>query len=74
MIEVETGIFAMYTGDVNRDEFFGVDDVALVDNDNLDGLFLDYLATDLNGDGFLGVDDVAIVDNNNLLGVFSQHP
>jgi hypothetical protein len=73
-IEVEPGVFAMYTGDVNQDEFFGVDDVALVDNDNLSGLFLDYLATDLNGDGFLGVDDVAIVDNNNLLGIFALHP
>jgi hypothetical protein len=74
MIEVTPGVWAFYTGDVNQDEFFGVDDVGIVDNDNLAGFLLDYLTSDLNGDGFLGVDDISIVDNNNGLGVFSQHP
>ena len=72
-MEVEPGVFAIYSGDVNQDGFIGVDDVTVVDNDNLAGAF-GYVVSDLNGDGFLGVDDVALVDNNNLNGVFAILP
>ena len=72
-IEVEPGVFAIYSGDVNQDGFIGVDDVADVDNQNLAG-DMGYVLGDINGDGFVGVDDVAIVDNNNLLGIFAITP
>ena len=71
--ELEPGVFAIYSGDVNQDGFIGVDDVASVDNQNLNG-DMGYVLGDLNGDGFVGVDDVAIVDNNNLLGIFAITP
>ncbi len=73
-IEVAPGVYAIYSGDVNQDGFIGGDDVGVVDNDNLVGLFLDYYVTDLNGDGFVGGDDVGLVDNNNLAGVFAITP
>jgi hypothetical protein len=72
-LEVEPGVFAIYSGDVNQDGFIGVDDVAIIDNDNAAGA-IGYVVTDLNGDGFLGVDDVAIADNNNALGIFAITP
>ena len=68
--EVETGVWAFYSGDINQDGFIGVSDVGVTNNDNLDGLLFDYLTTDINGDGFVGVSDVGIVNNNNLAGVF----
>jgi hypothetical protein len=72
-IQLEPGVFAIYSGDINQDGFIGVDDVAIVDNQNLNG-DMGYVLGDVNGDGFVGVDDVAIVDNNNLLGVFAITP
>ena len=72
-VQVEPGVFAIYTGDVNQDGFIGVDDVTLVDIDNLNGLF-GYYSTDLNGDGFLGVDDVSLVDINNINGIYAVIP
>ena len=68
------GSYGMYSGDLNQDNFIGGDDVGIVDNDNLAGLFFDYLTTDINGDGFVGGDDVGIVDNNNLAGIFILPP
>jgi hypothetical protein len=73
MREIETGVFAFYSGDINQDE--------VIDNTDLDPLFLDIdisnfgvLDTDLNGDG--------VVDNSDLDNVFlsidssrySDHP
>lgn len=74
MIEVETGVWALFAGDVTQDGFVGGDDVGAIDNDNLAGLLLDYLANDVTGDGFIGGDDVGIADNNNLVGVFYLYP
>jgi hypothetical protein len=55
MREIETGVYAMYSGDLNQDQS--------IDNADLDSLFVDIelsnfgvLATDLNGDG--AVDNV----------------
>lgn len=73
-IQVEPGVFAIYAGDVNQDGFIGGDDVDIVDQDNLAGIFGIYTATDITGDGFVGGDDVNIVDVNNLTGIFVQQP
>jgi hypothetical protein len=74
MIQLANGDWAMWVGDVTQDGFVGGDDVSQVDNDNLAGLFYDYLSTDVSGDGFIGGDDVSAVDNNNLLGVYYLYP
>lgn len=74
-ILVAPGKYAIYAGDINQDGFLGVDDVTIVDNANLAGIYDGlYVITDVNGDGFIGVDDVTIVDNNNLAGVISIMP
>ena len=72
--QVEPGVFAIYSGDINQDGFISTDDVALVDDDNLAGLFGGYILTDLNGDTFVSTDDVGIADTNNSNGVFVNKP
>lgn len=72
--QVEPGVFAIYSGDVNQDGFIASDDVVLVDNDNLLSLFGGYFLTDLNGDSFVASDDVVIADDNNINSVFIQKP
>lgn len=72
--EVEPGVFAIYSGDVNQDGYIATDDVTTVDNDNLTGSSGNYLVTDLNGDTYVGTDDVTLCDNNNLMGIQIQRP
>lgn len=72
--EVEPGVFAIYSGDVNQDGYIATDDVTTVDNDNLTGASGNYLVTDLNGDTYVGTDDVTLCDNNNLMGIQIQRP
>lgn len=74
MKEVEPGVFAIYSGDVNQDGYIATDDVTIVDNDNLVGAAGNYLITDLNGDTYVGTDDVTLCDNNNLMGIQIQRP
>jgi len=74
MKEVEPGVFAIYSGDVNQDGYIATDDVTSVDNDNLVGASGPYLVTDLNGDTYTATDDVTLCDNNNLLGIQIMRP
>jgi len=73
MIEVETGVFAMYTGDMNQDEFIDPYDFAGYVQDNND-FASGYYATDLNGDGFVDPYDFSIYVLNNNNFVMSAHP
>ena len=72
-IEVETGVYAFYSGDVFQDEFVDIFDQIQLDNDLFDGLS-GYYATDLNGDGYIDIFDQIILDNNLFLGVGAIHP
>lgn len=68
------GVWTLYTGDMNQDEFIDAGDYSGFDNDNLNGVSGVYVATDMNGDGFVDAGDYSIFDNNNLNGVQSIHP
>lgn len=72
--QVDAGVFAFYTGDLNQDEFVDASDFPFFDADNSAGLSGDYYATDLNGDGFVDASDFPFYDQNNSIGVFSLHP
>ena len=72
-IEVETGVFAFYSGDIAQDEFVDIFDQIQLDNDLFDGLS-GYYASDLNGDGFIDIFDQIILDNNLFTGVGAIHP
>jgi hypothetical protein len=73
MIEVETGVFAMYSGDINQDEFVDPFDYPSFDIDNIN-FESGYKATDLNGDGFIDPFDYPTFDINNINFIMSAHP
>lgn len=64
--------YAVYSGDVNKDNIVDGTDASLVDNDAFNFL-AGYLVTDVNGDQIVDGSDAAIVDNNafNFIGVIS---
>ncbi len=70
--EVEPGVFAIYSGDINQDGFMDLLDQAILDND-LFNFASGYVLSDLNGDSFVDLIDQSILDNNifNFIGVMS---
>ena len=74
MIEVETGVWAFFTGDLNQDDFIDSNDFPDLDNDTFNGIAFEYKATDMNGDGFVDSNDFPVLDNNTFNGVTAVHP
>jgi len=61
--QVEPGVFAIYSGDINQDGIIDIFDQVQLDNDvfNFSG---GYVPTDLNGDASVDLFDQVILDNN----------
>lgn len=72
-VEVETGVFAMYSGDVNQDYSIDVFDYLEMDPDIVNGNS-GYLSTDTNGDGVVDVFDYILVDPNIVNGIGAAMP
>jgi PKD repeat protein/photosystem II stability/assembly factor-like uncharacterized protein len=73
MKQVEPGVWAFYTGDINQDE--------IIDNADTDSLFFDIensnfgvLATDLNGDGTVDNSDTDFIFPSIENSIYSNHP
>ncbi|MEP7165123.1 MAG: M36 family metallopeptidase [Ferruginibacter sp.] len=75
-VQVEPGIWAFMTGDLNQDEFIDGNDFPGYDAESASaGLFdATYTATDMNGDGFVDGNDFPVYDVNSSNGVMSIHP
>ncbi|MFM2206904.1 MAG: hypothetical protein RL213_879, partial [Bacteroidota bacterium] len=73
MVEVETGVYALYSADMNQDEFTDPFDFSLYLDDALN-FAVGYNATDLNGDGFTDPFDFTIYLNNSINFTMSSHP
>ncbi|HOZ51898.1 MAG TPA: hypothetical protein PLU17_08580, partial [Chitinophagaceae bacterium] len=73
MIEVEPGVWAIYTGDINQDENIDLTDYTLYESDASNFLF-GYLPTDIDGDGTVDLLDSPILENNLFNFIFSSHP
>ena len=73
MIEIQSGIWAFYNGDINQDENIDLIDFPALDFGINNGL-LGYRPTDLNGDGNVDLLDFPILDANINAGIFSNHP
>lgn len=71
VIEVESGVYAFYTGDVNHDCLINELDREIV-SDDVDLFLNGYICTDLNGDGFVEALDLQTIESNILLGVSCQ--
>jgi hypothetical protein len=73
MVEVDPGVWAIYSGDINLDENIDLGDLNLFENDATNFAF-GYLATDINGDGTVDLLDAPVLDNNIASFIFSIHP
>ncbi len=72
-VEVEPGIFALHSGDINQDENVDLLDASLLETD-INNFQFGYFATDINGDGNVDLLDAPIVESNINGFVFSSHP
>jgi hypothetical protein len=72
-VEVESGVWAFYTGDINQDENIDISDSPILEIDVANGVF-GYYATDVNGDGNVDISDSPLLEINVGLGIFSAHP
>ncbi|MBK8982678.1 MAG: glycoside hydrolase family 9 protein [Ignavibacteria bacterium] len=64
-IDTSPDLYAVYSGDVNKDDAVDISDLSLIDNDA--SIFLTgYIYTDLNGDGLTDISDYLIAENNSF--------
>jgi len=73
MLQVETGIWALFNGDLNQDTLVDTQDYTTWESDYLNNVF-GYTTTDLNGDGLVDTQDYTIWESNYLSSVFSSTP
>ncbi len=73
LIEVEPGIWAIYSGDINQDENLDLIDLSILEAD-INNFTIGYIASDINGDGNVDLLDAAPVENNVNGFIFSAHP
>jgi hypothetical protein len=73
MTEIESGVWAFYSGDVNQDENTDLLDLGFVETD-ITGFAFGYFPTDINGDGNVDLLDTPIVEGNVSNFIFSSHP
>jgi hypothetical protein len=73
MIQVDPGVWAFYTGDVNQDENLDLSDLSIYESDVSNFIF-GYHPTDINGDGSVDLLDAVELENNVLNFIYSSHP
>ncbi len=73
LVEIEPGLWALYSGDINQDENADLLDLSTLEADISDFGF-GYLATDLNGDANVDLLDIPMLEANINAFVFSNHP
>ena len=73
MIELESGVYGFYSGDVTQDEFIDLFDYTPWETDYNESS-AGYYATDLNGDGFVDLFDYTIWETNYNGSVVASHP
>jgi hypothetical protein len=71
--EVENGVWALYSGDINQDENIDLLDLGNLETD-ISNFQFGYFATDINGDGNVDLLDLPILETNINHFVFSAHP
>ena len=71
---IETGVWAMYTGDLNQDNYIDGNDFPQFNLDNNNSLSGEYAGTDMNGDGFVDGNDFPVFDINSSNSIVSLFP
>ena len=67
--ELQGGVFAIYSGDLNQDGFIDSFDFPPLDADIFNGVAGTYVNTDINGDGFVDPFDFPVFDLNSANGI-----
>ena len=73
LIDDGTGIFLLYSGDINQDGSVDFADYPDLDLGSSNG-DIGYLATDLNGDSSIDFADYPLIDSNSSLGIILFRP
>ncbi len=73
MVELDSGVFGFYSGDINQDETIDASDVVDLANDVENSAF-GVLITDLNGDGSVDNEDIPFMINNSENSIFCIKP
>ena len=73
MLEVEPGIWAIFTGELNKDENIDLLDLSIIESD-VTNFENGYFATDLNGDGNVDLLDIPFVESNVFNFIYSTQP
>lgn len=73
LTEVETGVWAVYSGDINQDSGIDVFDYLIINPDIVNGLS-GYLATDLDGNGSVDGFDYLLLNENIINGIGVSTP
>lgn len=71
--QVEQGIWAIYSGDLNNDENVDLLDLPNLESD-IENYYSGYFSTDINGDGNVDLLDYPVMETNVSDFVASQHP
>jgi hypothetical protein len=72
--QVASGVYAIYSGDCNQDNYVDPLDLSLLDQDMYNYVSGLYLNTDVNGDKYVDPLDLSIVDQNSYNYVGIQKP
>lgn len=62
--ELESGVYGLYSGDINQDGYIDGFDYPALDDDSQNNVSGVYVATDLNGDGYVDGFDYPVFDAN----------
>lgn len=73
-VEVQPGIFAIHSGDINQDGFINALDYVTTDNSLGMGFITGYISTDVNGDGILESSDYSFIENKTRTVRIVLHP
>jgi hypothetical protein len=73
MVEVSTGVWAFFSGDINQDENIDILDLTILYND-ISTFTSGYFPSDINGDGNTDINDDPILSNNLSNFIYSIHP
>jgi hypothetical protein len=75
MKEVETGVFALYSGELDHDMFYFIDlsDLPFEEADVELGS-IGYLNTDIDGNGWVDLSDLSFIEANMVNGPYFQNP
>jgi chitodextrinase len=73
MIQLETGVYGFYSGDLFQDDFLDIIDYSIWETDYNNSAVGDF-ASDLNGDGFVDIIDFSIWEQNYNNAIYSVQP